>query len=314
MWHKLFTPEMLLDISELRSRVDIKHSDNFSIETSQLIVKQWSILLSHYTIYFVLKVQITLKELFVLKYPVLCFFVWLIFTVGGFAYSINWHEEFAYTWLGIGGTVLAAVTTAVVAFNGIEIDRVKKEKVSQYKSYVQLLSQLRSRLMFFHKYFDEFSKCYTMDTAGRTSYLPMIMLREDYATLDLKELMFLNVHASKDKSYTGGKPENYDYLNISALKELDDNFLNLIGGLRDCNSRKNKENLLIANKFGAKKPRTISINQFSECISYVDYSQTLLAGEYVLWLYYELLRHHEYAYEDLKGRKILSHPFFEVTT
>lgn len=243
-----------------------------------------------------------MKELFVLKYPVLCFYVWLIFTVGGFAYSINRHEQFAYAWLGIGGAVLAAVTTALVAFNGIEIDRVKKEKISQYKSYVQLLSQLRSRLMFFHKHFDEFSKCYTMDTSGRTSYLPMIMLREEYVSLDLKELMFLNVHASKDKSYTGGNPENYDYLNISALKELDDNFLNLIEGLRELNSMKNKENLILSEKLGAKKPRAISMNQFRECIAYVDYTQTLLVGENVLWLYYELLRHHEYAYEDLKSR------------
>jgi hypothetical protein len=254
------------------------------------------------TIYFVLKVQITLKELFVLKYPVLCFFVWFIFTVGGFAYSINWHEQFAYTWLGIGGAVLAAVITALVAFNGIEIDRVKKEKVVQYKSYVQLLSQLRSRLMFFHKHFDEFSKCYTMDTAGRTSYLPMIMLREEYASLDLKELIFLNVHASKDKSYTGGKPENYDYLNISALKELDDNFLNFIEGLRNLNSLKKKENIIFAKKFGVKKPRTMSMNQFAECIPFVDYTETLLSGEGVLWRYYELLKHHEYAYQDLKSR------------
>ncbi len=243
-----------------------------------------------------------MKELFVLKHPALCFFVWLIFTVGGFACSINWHEQFAYTWLGIGGAVLAAVVTALVAFNGIEIDRVKKERVSQYKSYVQLLSQLRSRLLFFHKYFDEFSKCYSMDTAGRTSQLPMLLLRDEYAPLDLKELMFLNVYASKDKSYTGGNPVDYDYLNISALKELDDNFLNLIEALRELNSLKHKENIIISEKLGTKRNRVISMNQFRECIPYVDYTETLLSGEHVMWLYYELLKHHEYAYEDLRNR------------
>lgn len=243
-----------------------------------------------------------MKELFVLKYPVLCFFVWLIFTVGGFVYSVGWNEQFALSWLGIGGAVLAAVITALVAFNGIEIDRVKKERVTQYKSYVLLLSQLKSRLMFLHKHFDDFSKCYTMDTAGRTSHLPMVMLRDEYTSLDLKELMFLNVHASKDKSYAGGNPVDYDYLNISALKELDDNFLNLIEALRELNSRKNDENVAVSEKLGSKKPRVISMNEFRECVPYVDYTKTLLIGEHVLWLYYELLKHHEYAYEDLRNR------------
>lgn len=242
----------------------------------------------------VLKVT-EMREIFISKHPIKSFLIWGGITTYIAMISLRLHPPLLPSVVTVAGGVLITGFAAILAFQNMNKNEVKKQSREQYQAYGRYLGCLQQRfqcLVNIRKYFEPYMQEPLFIRGAQIPYIPLEFF---YDEINFSELTFVGggipkVELLKDE----GVDSKYNCINIAYMRQLEYVFKGFERAVNTRNDIHNEQVLpLLVKEYLGGGHFNLKIKSFSTSLQFYDFSQYLKLSEDILEMSDDLIREFE---------------------
>lgn len=242
-----------------------------------------------------------MKEIFIAKHPAQSFLIWGAVTTYISMMVFQLYKPLLPSVITVAGGVLITGIAAILAFQNMNKNEVRKQSREQYQAYCRYVGGMQQRyqcLKNIRHYFEPFM---SSQQFIRGAGIPFIPTKFFYDEINFSELTFMGAGLPKEGPLKEGViDDDYICLNIVAIRQLDTEFKVLKSAIEYRNEVHNKTILpLISSAYMGGGVFNLKVKDFTKTLPFYDFSQFLKQSEDILFIADDLLREFEGVLEKL---------------